>query len=279
MRSRVTLLLLCQSLFLPLDSTVAQGQVSGAWQLIESTSFDWNGNGLPETFEVYGAMFDSDKDNLHHLRILEGDSLRLAVYDQGGFTTLKIGLYGERRQERLGPNLLESNYLLVPQNGPTYHDRPLLLLFGFPYASSPGSLRILGIDVADRPAELGYLEVFDLCDFQDLDGDGQPELCGFEDGSESFGLSDGRLAFTYEPKAVFRLHEGPPPTLRADKVLTKRINLEQGFGWVEDPRKVACVFDSVSAILLDIETLDTLSVRSLSGAGTAGSPDDPQTDR
>jgi hypothetical protein len=54
----------------------------------------------------------------------------------------------------------------------------LLVLFGYSYASSPGSPDVLEVSKDGRPAVVFHRNEFGLSDLRDLDGDGLAEIVG-----------------------------------------------------------------------------------------------------
>ena len=77
---------------------------------------------------------------------------------------------------------------------------PMLILFGWAYASNPGSLMVFSLDRTGFPIEAFSTNEFDLTSIKDLDGDGIPELIGRPTLSQCGGCD----RCSYDPYAVYR---------------------------------------------------------------------------
>ena len=89
-------------------------------------------------------------------------------------------------------NIVPSDYVLALKASP---NRTLLLLLGYGYASSPGSLDVLEITKEGDTRRVLHRDELGLKELRDLDGDGLAEIVGYPCLSEEWG--NGLL--TYDP--------------------------------------------------------------------------------
>jgi hypothetical protein len=121
-------------------------------------------------------------------------------------------------------NQVPSEYVLAVRAG---DNRTLLMLFGYAYASSPGSLDVLEIGVTGLPRVVLHRDEFGLKDIRDLDGDGLAEIVGYPCLSQESG--DGIL--TYDPFNVYQLGRTASMKAVLSVPLSKAYNLKHYYGW------------------------------------------------
>jgi hypothetical protein len=124
----------------------------------------------------------------------------------------------------LKTNLVRSDYVLAVRA--SIH-RTLLLLFGYSYASSPGSLDVLEVSEDGQPGVVLHRDVFDLKELRDLDGDGLVELVGHPCLPEAYG--NGLLS--YCPFNVYKLGISPAARANLSLSLSESYNLKHYYGW------------------------------------------------
>lgn len=138
-------------------------------------------------------------------------------------------------------NLLRSPslYLTPRLRGPG--GTPMLIVFGWGFASDPGSLVILTLDQRGAPMKVFQSDAFELTALLDLNRDGNPEVVGKRSLSQVWG----RCFETYDPYAVYRLAGSPVPRAIYDTALSRAYNIAHYFGWAgpearEDVAVVRC---------------------------------------
>ena len=106
---------------------------------------------------------------------------------------------------------------------------PLLLLFGWAYASSPGSLHIVALSDDGVPNEIMHLTNFEIEQFTDIDRDSIPELIGKKCFSQPWGTNYDLL--TYDPYSVYRFDSGATAQMKLDLIKTETYNKQNYYGW------------------------------------------------
>jgi hypothetical protein len=121
-------------------------------------------------------------------------------------------------------NLVHSDCVLAAK---AKSGRTLLLLFGYGYASSPGSLDVLEISHHGQPRVVLHRDELGLKELRDLDGDGMAELVGYPCLSQEWG--NGLM--TYDPFNVYKLGLSPGDPATLSLPLSKDYNLKNYYGW------------------------------------------------
>lgn len=121
-------------------------------------------------------------------------------------------------------NDVPSDYVLASK---VSNDRILLFLFGYAYASSPGSLHIIEISPRTSPRVVLHKGELGLKEIRDLDADGVAEVIGYPCLSQEFG--NGWK--TYDPFHVYVLPSGSDGTAHLSTSLSKSYNLKHYYGW------------------------------------------------
>lgn len=213
------------SLLSPL-ATICQTQ----WQHVETVTYDWNHDHKPFTLVLeLPKNWDAGGD-YSRLRILTPNGKYFTFTDTEGLTTLSQALGSNWAAPHLaallGNNPVPSHYLLfLPMD--SHSEKPfLLLLFGWPYGSSPGSLHAISLEKG-VPREILHREEFQVRDYLDLNGDGNPEIVGWPCLSQAYGAG----LTTYDPFWVFTLPRDGLGLAHISIPLSKKYNLEHYYGW------------------------------------------------
>lgn len=122
-------------------------------------------------------------------------------------------------------NLVHNDYVLfLPAQG---QDRVLAFLFGWAYASSPGSLDVIELTPDGDPKHILHKDNLGFLALEDLDGDGTAEIVGYPCMSQVWGNG----LQTYDPFHVYQLSpvKGGKATLSV--ALSKTYNLKHYYGW------------------------------------------------
>ncbi len=185
--------------------------------LIEAQAFAWLSGRAP-----YGLRIEGKPDNeagLPTLRVAGLDGPPLVVRAEGGLVPYAEGLLpplASHPGQTLASRYVYSSASLRDREG-----RPLIVVFGYAFASDPGAIRVVGLDSARRPRVLLADETFALADVRDLDGDGVPELIG----RRSLSQTSGECRATYDPYAVYRLGASGELRFRYSERLSRKYNL------------------------------------------------------
>lgn len=119
---------------------------------------------------------------------------------------------------------LHSDYVLAVDAA---EGRMILLLFGYSYASSPGSLDVIELPSVGPPRVVLHKKELGIREVTDLDGDGKVELVTYPCLSEEFG--NGLL--TYDPLNVYKLGPVPGEPAQISVPLSKHYNIAHYYGW------------------------------------------------
>jgi hypothetical protein len=195
------------------------------WTVVERIQFDWNGDS--RLFELVAEHTTKQEGG--------GDFTRVSIFREGkqvgsfedkdGLTSIKDSV-GPKIIERAKHNLLNSKYFLALPEVKNPLGRPLLFLFGYAYASDPGSLHILELRENATPYEIHYFQLFYLADFtnhnRSIVGGGSTESFGpcFEE---------------YNPFFVYSWASDPTKGLVLDEELCKEYNHSNYYGWAGLP--------------------------------------------
>jgi hypothetical protein len=207
---------------------VASVSSATQWKTVEKVRYDWSGNKNPYELELRApADYDAGGDYTQLLIIREGKVV-LEVNDDNGLAKLADALSPENKSLKKR-NILKSKHLLMISSLKGRSKHPLLLLFGWAYGSSPGSLHIISLDDDGIPKEILNLETFEIRAFTDLDKDKTPELIGYPCFSQSWGPKDSFL--TYDPFHVYRFGATATSEMKLDLQLTESYNRKNYYGW------------------------------------------------
>lgn len=206
------------------------------WKQVETLHYDWAGTGKPATLILEIASDHYGGGEFDRVRILTPGNPEFVLQDKDGLTnfpkdTCQYKKFGLCKKA----NLVSSERLFfyrLPSGG------TLLFVFGWAYASSPGSFHALALTAKGMPREILSLREFDLDDMIDVDGDGTPEFVG----KKCFSQEWGNHLLTYDPYSVYRLPTSPTGAATYSRELSKQYNLKNYYGWAgEDCREDVAV--------------------------------------
>ena len=193
-------------------------QSQGKWQVIETTRFEWNKSTGSQTFVL-------EKRN--------DDEFRLRIQTVGRADFVLPIAYGVERlddetrdKQLVADNLLTSSYLYISPKLRDRSGKPMLLVFGEPMGSDPGSLNIVALNQRGVPTVVFSSETFELTAIKDLDGDNQSEIVGLHCLTQEWGT----CMTTYDPFSVYRLSAQSGKAVRSI-ALSKAYNLKNYYGW------------------------------------------------
>jgi hypothetical protein len=205
------------------------GIANGApWKTIEVVRYDWHADGQEYEFVLLvPSVYDAGGD-FTRLDIARYGKVVYTLTDSDGLTKYNDdwidGNWLFRKK-----NILKSKYLLMVPGIKGNSNYPLLLLFGWSYASSPGSLHIVALGNDGIPKDILNLTNFDITRFADLNQDSIPELIGNKCLSQSWGPDYDFL--TYDPYSVYRFGSGATSQMVFDIKLTESFNRQNYYGW------------------------------------------------
>lgn len=191
------------------------------WRLMERTTVAWRPNSAP-----YEVLFEEsvpasrDQDPDHRIRIRVPGRPDFTVVDDRGpgpFVAVREAL--RFADPHTVPRDLPDSARLLSITLPT-GGAPLMLAFGYAYASDPFQLIILGLDRTGYP-KLLFREDFDLRAIADVDGDGRADLVGRATVPQGLG----QCVATYDPFAVYRLGVRSDAMPNYDLALSRTYNL------------------------------------------------------
>lgn len=168
--------------------------------------------------------------------------LRIKGPDRRGFTVVLPGGLDKIQDKKLtADNLIKSSYLYLTPKLKDAQGRPALVVFGWAYASDPGSLRVLLLGKTGYPTSVFSSDTFYLAALQDIDGDGMSEIIGGHCLSQLWGTCFS----TYDPYSVYHLPVSGEGKATLSLELSRRYNLKNYYGWAgprcsEDLAVVLC---------------------------------------
>ena len=204
----------------PVLNCGAQGQ----WKRVAIYRFDWAGPGQTATAILELPAQHADPGNFTRLRVRVPGHPEFVLFDKDGLVNFRKENCSFHFEFCKRKNLIASNYLLLL---PVEGGNPVLFVFGYAYASSPGSLHAIAFGTDGSPREIFSAKEFDLYDFSDVNSDGMPEIVGKKCLSETLGDSKQ----TYDPYSVFRLPKAPATKAVYSLLLSKTYNLKHYYGW------------------------------------------------
>lgn len=208
----------------PVGTAPAQ-EKAAPWRTVQTLDYDWAGDGVAYQFTLSIPDPWYDAGDFTRLQIARRGKVVYELVDPSGLERYQDEIGEEMKRSAKG-NLLPSPYLLLlPGAGKT--DKPVLFAFGWPYASSPGSLRVITLAQDGTPRESLYLETFWLAAYTDLNHDSHLELVGKKCFSQQFGPD----LLTYDPYSVFRFGDGHGAPLAMDLALSEDYNRKHSYGW------------------------------------------------
>ena len=202
------------------------------WKVIERTKVAWwpSAPAYELTIEEPIQRPQADEVDSSRIRIrVPGHPDFVFVDDRGSGPFEEIADNFPRDTAAFGKNLLNAKYFLMSGRARGVRGTPLLIVFGYGYASDPGLLVIIGLDARGQPVLLFHREFF-LSAITDLDGEGTAELVGKASLSQEFG----KCQTTYDPFAVYRVDPSTTPRIFYDVAIEPAVQsqtLRLGGAW------------------------------------------------
>jgi hypothetical protein len=204
------------------NATLASAQTN--WDRVSRFQFDWNGHPNVQVSLEIPTQWDAPGD-FTLIRIHVSGRKEFVLRNNNGWVKYASEAASVSPGLLKRKNLLTSQYVLVQEASD--HRRALLFLFGYSYASSPGSLDVVELSEAGEPHVVLHREEFGLEDVIDLDGDGVAEVVGFPCLSQLFGNG----LETYDPLNVYKLADANGGDAKLSIPLSKSYNINHYYGW------------------------------------------------
>ncbi len=203
-----------------LSTSYAQTQ----WKQVETLHFDWAGPGQTATLMLDVPVHPDGNGDFTRLRIRTPGHREFVLADDDGFVNYRKDVCSYNAGVCKKKNLVTSDHvLLLP-----VAERDILFVFGWAYASSPGSFHVLALDGSGVPFELLSLREFDFVDLMEVDSDRSPAIVGKKCLSQEWGHD----FLTYDPYSVYRLPKSQSGKASYSLELSKQYNLKHYYGWV-----------------------------------------------
>lgn len=221
MRIRLPVLLL----LLVASSIPSQAQ----WVHVETVRYDWSRDGKVYTF-VLDVPKNWDAGGYYsRLRIFAPNGSVSTFVDDNGLTKLTDVLGPNWIRPHLATlvkkNPVRSQYLLFLPAKRNSRKPFLLFLFGWPYASSPGSIHVIALDNG-MPKQILYRSEFQPIDYV-LSEKGPTIMIGVPCLSEVWGND----LLTYAPYCVYTFPSTGATHAQLSLRLSKEYNLQHYYGW------------------------------------------------
>jgi hypothetical protein len=189
-------------------------------EVLSSSQFNWDNRGVASLSIEKDPISIGDAD-FNRIRIRVAGQKDFVITNTHGWIKLKSAGLSSRL---ISAQVVGSEYVLAVKAS---KERTLLFLFGYAYASAPGSLDILALSQDGRPEVVFHRKEFGLSEVLDLDGDGLTEVVGYPCLSQEWGNG----LETYDPFNVYKFRLSPSAQATLSLPLTKSYNLKHYYGW------------------------------------------------
>jgi len=153
------------------------GVLQSGWSQVETFQFDWNGDGVLDTFYLENPSDVQEPGSFKRIRIDLSGQPEFTLENEDFWIRFGSGV-NEGSGSFAQQNMASSQYVLFLPLSNGDQKRSLLFLTGIPAGNTPGRLQVLQIDDDGSPRVIFYRDEFDLEDYVDLNGDGYPEMVG-----------------------------------------------------------------------------------------------------
>jgi hypothetical protein len=196
---------------------------STTWRIIERASISWKPGASQYEITVEESVPPTrDEESDHRIRVRvpgRPDFILLDSRGPGAFVPVREALARATRGT-IPDTVSDSARIFLSAASSGGGGTPVLLAFGFGYASDPTQLAVIGLDATGYPALLFRGEM-ELAAITDLDRDGRAELVGRRVLSQSIDA----CRTSYAPFAVLRFGSKPGAMLRYDETLSRSYNV------------------------------------------------------
>jgi hypothetical protein len=212
------------------------GLAQTTWKKVSDFRFDWNGRRnvriileIPENW--------SDPGDFTRIRILVPGEKQFEAKNDGGWVKFRSEGASTSANVRGYKNLVRSEYVLA-QNASEL-GRTLLVVVGYSFASSPGSLDVIELPSSGPPRTVLHKDELGLRELRDLDADGTIEVVGYPCLSQEFGND----LLTYDPFNVYKLGPVSGDAAKISIPISRNYNIDHYYGWagINCSEKIAVV--------------------------------------
>lgn len=192
----------------------------GEYKACETILFDVDKDGIKDSIVLYHITDWSDPGDFHKIAIKITTDKTYEIYNIGDW------IKTESEHLKKIPNRVQSEYILIAEVAP---NKDILIIEGYAYASSPGSLTVLSL--FDNNIKPLFKNEFDLQCIEDSDKDGVKELIGWNYYSQFIGypnLDSLSIAGSYCPYYVLKLL---PDTIVLDTTASEDYNYKNYVGY------------------------------------------------
>jgi hypothetical protein len=196
------------------------------WKRVTAFKFDWNGHKDVQVVLEIPAPW-GDPGDFTRIRIRVPEQREFTLSNKNGWVRYDSDAASASQDVRKLANLVPTKLILASRAA---GNRTVLILFGYSYASSPGSLDVIELSDAGQPRLVLHQDEFGLQGVRDLNADGVAELIGYPCLSQEFG--NGLL--TYDPFHVYELGVTSATPATMSLPLSKAYNLKHYYGWAGD---------------------------------------------
>jgi hypothetical protein len=194
------------------------------WERLSGFQFNWNGR-VNVRVVLERPVPWKEAGDFTRIRILVPGEKPLVLKTDTSWENFHDDPGNISREVLKSKNLVPSHYVLaVNASGDR---RTLLILFGYAFGSSPGSLDIIELPPIGGPRVALHRDELSLHSLTDLDSDGTAELVTAPCFSQAWG--DNLL--TYDPYNVYKLGQVPGEPAQISLALSKDYNLAHYYGW------------------------------------------------
>lgn len=192
----------------------------GGYSPVENISFEIDNDGIVDTISVFSINNWSDPGDYQEIDIKASSGTLTRMYNLGDW----INLEKEQADRFRSINKTKSERFLVADIS---KDKTLLIIFGYSYASSPGTLTIIDLNKGN-PIPILQTE-FELQQIEDIDNDGTLEIIGLKYYCEDCCYEDSiSTGMTYMPYYVLKFQED---TIVVDVNLSESYNINNYAGF------------------------------------------------
>ena len=198
---------------------LASEDITGDWKPLESVRYIWRRNQPAYQFAVEETPRAPPR-----LRIQDPYGGALTITLDGGVVPIAQGVLNDHAL--IAGNLIKSKYIYISRKLRNVRGEPMLIIFGWGYASDPGSIRIISLNSNGAPHILFSSQTFLLTGIVSLKHGRDLEIIGLRSMSQQSGCLE-----TYNPYIVYRLSLPRGTTFTYSEASSRKYNNNHYFGW------------------------------------------------
>lgn len=193
------------------------------WKTVSTLRFDWNGKqGIQAIIEIPVGW--TDPGDFTRIRIQVPGEKQFVLKNDDGWVRFRSDTASTSTQTHRYNYPIHSDYVMAVN---VADGRMILLLSGYSYASSPGSLDVIELPSSGAPRVVLHRKELGVREVADINGDGKAELVAYPCLSQEFG--NGLL--TYDPFNVYQFGSVAGESAQISVPLSKQYNIAHYYGW------------------------------------------------